>query len=124
MDVMDILDANSAAVTNADEYTAAGKLRKRVRAMQRKMDAVYRRICTDGCSSSDGCSCSDEEFFADNYHTVSAGCDYLLGYDRLMSVSDSFELADVAIGCDEPLDADEFILKIKSLKKDCDAMED
>ena len=26
MDVMDILDANSAAVTNADEYTAAGKL--------------------------------------------------------------------------------------------------
>lgn len=121
MDVMDILDANSAAVTNADEYTAAGKLRKRVRAMQRKMDAVYRRICTDGCSSSDGCSCSDEEFFADNYHTVSAGCDYLLGYDRLMSVSDSFELADIAIGCDEPLDADEFILKIKSLKKDCDA---
>ena len=63
------------------ELVAVGRLSGRIRRIKAKLGRIYRELCVYGCSG------EAESFFADNYHTVSSGCDLLLRYDKSARVS-------------------------------------
>lgn len=72
---------------NMTRLTAAGRLKGRIRAIKRRLGKIYTELCRYGCKT------EGEAFFADNYHTVFAACEFLLGFEDDAPIS-----ADMAIG--------------------------
>lgn len=91
------------------KLTTVKRLKGRIRAIRRRLESVYRELCRYGCKT------EGEAFFADNYHTVFAACEFLLGFDGDALISKERSLGESILNiCNNRLpDTQQIIMDIR-----------